>query len=74
MKYVHEHTFSVSWIPESILTLSVPTPQNGQTHCNNSLAVAYKLFECVWRVCGVGAEKVKKSKMNIVNNNMYIIF
>ena len=29
------------------LTLQVPTPQNGQTHPNNSLEIADKLFECV---------------------------
>ena len=30
---------------DNILTLSVPTPQNGQTHSNYSSAVADKLFE-----------------------------
>ena len=29
------------------LTLYVPTPQNGQTHSNNSSAIADELFECV---------------------------
>ena len=31
------------------------TPQNGQTHSNNSLAFSDELFECVWPFCGVGA-------------------
>ena len=30
---------------------SGPTPQNGQTHSNNS----FELFECVWPSCGTGA-------------------
>ena len=29
------------------LTLYAPTPQNGQTHSNNSSAKAEELFECV---------------------------
>ena len=29
------------------LTLSAPTPQNGQTHSNNSSATADKLYECI---------------------------
>ena len=32
-----------------------PTPQNGQTHSNNSSATADELLECVWWFCGVGA-------------------
>ena len=32
---------------KEILTLQVPNPQNGQTHSNNSPAVADKLFESV---------------------------
>ena len=32
---------------KEILTLQVPNPQNGQTHSNNSPAVAGKLFESV---------------------------
>ena len=40
------------------LTLQVPTPQNGQTHSNNSSAIAI-FFECVWPFCGVGAWRVK---------------
>ena len=37
----------------------MPTPQNGQTHRNNSSALANELFECVWLFCGVGAFRVK---------------
>ena len=40
------------------LTLQAPTPQNGQTHSNNSSAIAI-FFECVWPFCGVGAWRVK---------------
>ena len=29
------------------LTLNAPTPQNSQTHSNNSLATAEELFQCV---------------------------
>ena len=32
-----------------------PSPQNGQTHSNNSSAKGGELFECVWPFCGVGA-------------------
>ena len=35
------------------LTLKAPTPQNGQRHSNNSLAVADEYFECVWLFYGV---------------------
>ena len=34
------------------------TPQNGQTHSNNSPAVADELFECVWPFCGIGTSRV----------------
>ena len=37
------------------LTLQAPTPQNGQTHSNNSSANADELFECVRPFRGVGA-------------------
>ena len=30
-----------------VLTLSVPTPKNGQTHSNNLSAVAEELIECI---------------------------
>ena len=41
------------------LTLQTSTPQNGQTHSNNSSAKADKLFECVWSFCVVGALSVE---------------
>ena len=46
------------------LTLLAPISQNGQTHSNNSLAVADELFECVWPFCGIGAlrDKVRHLK------------
>ena len=34
-------------VPTLELTLEAPTPQNGQTHSNNSSAFADELFECV---------------------------
>ena len=37
------------------LTLQATTPQNSQTHSNNSSAVANELFKCVGPFCGVGA-------------------
>ena len=37
------------------LTLQALTPQNGQTHSNNSSANADELFECVRPFRGVGA-------------------
>ena len=36
------------------LTVYAPTPQNGQTHSNISLAFVDTLLECVWRFCRVG--------------------
>ena len=45
--------FSKSWMKG--LTLWEPTPQNSQTHSNNSSATPDELFECVWPFCGVGA-------------------
>ena len=33
------------------LTLYRPTPQNGQSHSNNSSAIADQLFECAWPFC-----------------------
>ena len=35
------------------------TPQNGQTHSNNSSATADKLFKCTLLFCGVCAKRVK---------------
>ena len=37
------------------LTLWTATPQNGQTHLNNSSTFADEFFECVWPFCGAGA-------------------
>ena len=42
-----------------ILTLEAPTPENSQTHSNNSSTTADKLFESVLPFCGVVAERVK---------------
>ena len=36
----------------------MPTPQNGQTHSNNSSAFADEMFECVLPFCVAGALKV----------------
>ena len=38
-----------------ILTLWASTPQNDQTHSDNSSAFADELFEYVWRFSGDGA-------------------
>ena len=37
--------------------LPLPTPQNDQTHSNNSSGVVDELFECVRPFCGVGIQK-----------------
>ena len=56
-----------------------PTPQNGQTHSNNSLAKGDELFESVWPFCGVGGYMVNihvknifemKKKWNMKNETM----
>ena len=41
------------------LRLWVPTPQNGQTHSNNSSAAADELFECVWPFVGLVLKGLK---------------
>ena len=41
-KLLSDHCF-ISVPPEN-----VRKPQNGQTHSNNLLPIAYELFECVW--------------------------
>ena len=38
-----------------VLIFQAATPQNDQTHSNNSSAFADELFECVWPFYGVGA-------------------
>ena len=52
------------------LNLWEQTPQNGQTHSNNSSARADELFECVWPFYGVGAEWVKDT--NSQTNLKYV--
>ena len=37
----------------------MPTPQNGQTHSNNSSQFPDELFQCIRPFCGVGALRVK---------------
>ena len=51
-----------------MLTFEVPIQQNGQTHSNNSSAVAAvdNFFKYVWPFCGVGASRVKVSQTVIV--------
>ena len=57
-----------------MLTLKAPTPQNGQTHSNNSSTTADKLFEWVWPFCGVGAERVNgKINQNISQGSQTIL-
>ena len=51
-----------SCVDSYILILNLtyaPTPQNCQTHLNNLLAVADKLFECIRLFCGVGTKRFK---------------
>ena len=38
----------------NVLTLYTSTPQNDQTHSNNSSATVEELFECIWPFLGVG--------------------
>ena len=59
---------------DRILTLSAPTPQNDQTHSNNSLAKADELFECVLPFCGVDAERVKYASDSFVTWNILEFF
>ena len=40
-------TKTIQTIKMLLISLT-PTPQNGQTHSNNSSAIADELFECVW--------------------------
>ena len=50
------------------LSLKAPTPENGQTHSNNLLATAKKLFECVWSFCGCGTLRANTLINNLLNN------
>ena len=45
-KFAREFDNPVFISPQTVSTLA-PTPQNGQTHSNNSLATADELFECI---------------------------
>ena len=47
--------FYLLLISRGVLTLYEATPQNGQTHSNNSLDLADELFERVWPFGGGGA-------------------
>ena len=50
MKQKKSFSFNLSLkklINVTSLTLKAPTPQNGKTGSNNSLATAEELFECV---------------------------
>ena len=40
-------TYIVNASYMQVLTLKAPTPQNSQTHSNNSSATADELFDCV---------------------------
>ena len=44
----------------------MPTPQNGQTHLNNLLATANKLFECVWPFMGLVHKGLMRKTSRIV--------
>ena len=50
-KFANDNTIAAMY---NILTLKVPTQQNGQTHSNNSSAIADEWFECVCPFRGVG--------------------
>ena len=66
-----------------MLTLSAPTPQDGQTRSINSSVTAEELFESVWRFFKVGAyflsEKKRKSRLckcivvEIIKNNSVVL-
>ena len=57
-----------------LLNLLAPTPHNGQTHSNNSLAVANKLFDCVWPFCGVDIWTVNALKCSCPRYPNVILF
>ena len=48
----------------------MPTPNNGETHSDNSSATADELFDCVWPFCGVGAKESERFKYE--NNKVLI--
>ena len=49
------HSYPLTPILEIVKLTLAPTPQNGQTHLNNSSARVDELFKCVWPSCRVGA-------------------
>ena len=49
----HRHKVSYNNTKPLCLTLSVPTPWNGQTYSKNLTARVNELFECIL-FCGVG--------------------
>ena len=63
IRYVHKCKLGTDFT--TFLTLSAPTLQNGQTHSNNSSAVADELFECVWPFCEIGALRVNIPIINV---------
>ena len=54
------------------VTKSRETPQNGQTHPNNSSALADELFERVWPFCGVPADLVTFTE-EIFNGKLHVL-
>ena len=52
---LHQKSYIYSTLDMILLTLEAPTPQNGQTHSNNSSATADELLKSVLPFCGVGA-------------------
>ena len=65
-------TILVIFLSKELVTIeSVINPlsanfTNGQTHSNNSSAVADKLFECVRLFCGIGGLKFKNELKHLV--------
>ena len=53
--FIHKNMELTVKIDKFLLTLSAPTPQNGQRRSNNSSAFAGELFEGVWPFYDVGA-------------------
>ena len=51
---------------DHLLTLLTPTPENGQTHSNNSSAFADELSECVWPFCRAGVWRVEQGTKSSV--------
>ena len=51
---------------DHLLTLLTPTPENDQTHSNNSSAFADELSECVWPFCRAGVWRVEQGTKSSV--------